>query len=86
MLYSLFYIYREFQVLHEKITPTQSANSYQKSQFELGPFYISLLKNGSTFPSPSSPRGDANYEILLQISIYIFNFNKTVETMILKYL
>ena len=28
---------------------------------------------------PPSPRGNANYEILLDISMYIFNCNKTVE-------
>ena len=35
------------------------------------------------FPPPS-PRRDANYEIPLDMSMYIFNWNKTVEAIILK--
>ena len=31
---------------------------------------------------PPSPRGDANYEIPLDMSMYIFNCNKTVEAII----
>ena len=34
--------------------------------------------------SPPSPRGDANYEIPLDMSMYIFSCNKTVEAIILK--
>ena len=30
------------------------------------------------FPSPPSPKGDKNYEIPLDMSVYIFNCNKTV--------
>ena len=37
------------------------------------------MKNGS-------PRGDVNYEIPLDMSMYIFNCNKAVEAIILKYL
>ena len=37
-------------------------------------------------PLPPSPTGDANYEIPLDTSMYIFNCNRTVEAMILKYL
>ena len=58
-----------------KIIPAQSANSHSKSQFDLSSFYINLLKNGST-PLPPSPRGDANYEIPLDRSMYIFHCNK----------
>ena len=37
-------------------------------------------------PPPPTPRGDANYEISLDMSMYIFNCNKTVEAIILKLL
>ena len=72
----------------KKVTSTQSANSNPKSQFELSSYYINLLKNGSALPSllPSPPRGDANYEIPLDMLMYIFNCNETVEAIILKYL
>ena len=73
--YLLFFIYvGNFQVPSKKITPTQSANSHPKSQFDLSPYYINLVKNGS-FP---------NYEIPLDMSMYIFNCNKTVEAITLK--
>ena len=41
-------------------------------------------KNGP-IPSPS-PKGDANYEIPLDMSMYIFNSNKTLGAIIMKYL
>ena len=37
-----------FPVSPEKTTPTKSANSHPKSQFDLRPSYINLLKNGSS--------------------------------------
>ena len=81
--FSLFFIYTgNFQVPPEKIAPTQSTNFHPKSQSDLTPYNVTL-KNGSTFP-PSS-RGDANYEITLDRSLYIFNCNKTAEVIILKY-
>ena len=71
----MFFIYvGNFQVPSKKITPTQSANSHPKSQFDLSPYYINLVKNGS-FP---------NYEIPLDMSMYIFNCNETVEAITLK--
>ena len=77
------YICREFSCpTRKKITPTQSANSHSKSQFDLRTYYINFLKNGSI--SPLSPRGDANYKIPLDMSMYIFKCNKTVEAIILK--
>ena len=77
--YLLFFIYAgNFPVPPEKKSPpprkpipTQNPN-----------LPISLLKNGSV--SPPSPRGDADYEISLDMSMYIFNCNKTVEAIILK--
>ena len=37
-------------------------------------------------PPLPSPAEDTNYEIPLDRSLYIFNCNKTVEAIILKYL
>ena len=34
----------------QKLTPTQSANSHPKPQFDLNPYYKNLLKNGSPPP------------------------------------
>ena len=46
--YSLFLYSQEIFKSHlKKITPTQSANSHSKSQFDLSSYYINLLKNGS---------------------------------------
>ena len=78
-------MYVIFKSYLKKITLTQSVNSYPKSQFDLSPYYINLPKNCSITPLPHpSPRGDANYEIPLDMSMYIFNCNKTVEAIILK--
>ena len=50
-----FFIYvGNFQVPPEKVTSTQSTNSYPKSHFDLSPYYINL-KIGS-IPSPSPRR------------------------------
>ena len=76
-IYYFLYIHGIFKSHLKKIT---AANSHPKSQFDLSPYYINLLKNDSVPPlPPPSPRGNSNYEILLDISMYIFNCNKTVE-------
>ena len=76
-----------FRVPLIKNHPTQKANSHSKSKFDLSSYYINLLKNGST-PPPllPSPTEDTKYEIPLDRPLYIFNCNKTVEAIILKYL
>ena len=51
-MYSLFFIEGVFKSHLTKITPTQSANSHPKSQFDQSPYYINVLKNGSAPPSP----------------------------------
>ena len=56
------YIQGIFMSHLKKITPTQSANSHPKLQFNLNPYYINFLKNCST-------QGDANYETPLDISM-----------------
>ena len=57
-----------FQVPPEKITPSQSANSHQKSQFDLSPSYIKLLRNGSTTPpQPPITQGGAGWRCELCI-------------------
>ena len=49
--YSLFlYIQRIFKSHLKKITYTQRANCHPKSQYDLSPCYINLLKNGSIPP------------------------------------
>ena len=45
-----FYTYWEFSRPTWKITYTQSANSHPKFQYDLSPYYINLLKNGSIPP------------------------------------
>ena len=83
--YSL-YVQGVFKSNLKKITPTQIANSHLKSQFELSPCYINLMKNVSP-PAPlPSPRGHVNYEIPLDMSMYIFNCSKPAEAVILIYL
>ena len=57
-LYSLFFIQGIFKSHLKKITPTWSANSHPKSQFDLSPSCINVLKNGSV-PFPHHPgRGE----------------------------
>ena len=86
----LFFIYKgNFKVQPEKIYPSQNANSHPKSRFDLSSYYINLLKNGLTSSAPPplpSPREYVNYKVPLDRSMYIFNCNKTVEAIILKYL
>ena len=43
-----YFLYKQgiFKSHLKKNYPTQSANSYPKSQFDLGPYYTNLLKNG----------------------------------------
>ena len=43
------FIHAVFKSHLKKIIPASSANPLQKSQFDLCPSYINLLKNGSTF-------------------------------------
>ena len=79
------------EIFLKKIIPIQSASSYSKSEFDLSSYYINLLKNGSPLSPPaSSPpiitQGDANYEIPLDRSVFIFDCNKTVEAIIMNYL
>ena len=80
--FCLRFIFTIFQVPPEKATPTRSANSHPKCQFDVSPYYVNLLKNDSI--PPPSPRGDATYEISLDMSMYIFNCKKTVKVIILK--
>ena len=84
--YSLFlYKQRIFKSDLKKITHTQRTNSHPKSQYDLSPYYINLLKNGSIPPlHHPGGGGDANYEIPLDMSMYFFSCNKTVETIMLK--
>ena len=72
-----------FYILHVgnfQVPPVKS-HPHPKSLFDLSAYYINL-KNGSI--APPSSRGDANYEIPLDMSMYIFNCKKTVEAIILK--
>ena len=66
-LYSLFLIKGVFKSHLKKITPTYSASSHPKSQFDLSLSYMNVLKNGSFPPFPPSPRGrgGANYDLHL---------------------
>ena len=48
---------------------------------------MAQLAHFPTRPTPPpSPKGDASYEIPLDMSMCIFNYNKTVGAIILKYL
>ena len=53
------------------------------SQYNLSPYYINLQKNGSITPLLQPEGVDANYEISLDMSMYISICNKTVEAIIL---
>ena len=72
-LHYFLYIQGIFKSPLKKITPTRSVNSHSKSQFDLSSYYINLLKKDTT----PLPRWEANYEILLNRLMYIFNCNKT---------
>ena len=61
------YIQGIFKSHLQKLTPTQSANSHPKPQFDLNLYYKNLLKNGSPPPPPLNHPGNANYEILKNI-------------------
>ena len=65
-MYSLFFIEGVFKSHLTKITATQSANSHPKSQFDQGPYYINVLKNGSAPPSPRGREGGCELRILSQ--------------------
>ena len=52
-MYSLFFIQGVFKSHLKKVTLTSNANSHPKSQFDLGPSYIIVLKNAQ--PPPASP-------------------------------
>ena len=54
-LYSLFLLLGVFKSHLKKISPTQSAHSHQKSQFDLNPSNINLLKNDSFLHPPPLP-------------------------------
>ena len=82
--YSLFiYIPGSFKSHLKRIIYGQSANSHPKPQYDLSPYYINFLKNGSNPPLHHPGGEDPNYEIRLDMSMYIFSCNKTVEAIIL---
>ena len=83
--YSLTSIYTgNFQVPPEKNHP--NPNFQFPPKIPIWPKFLLYepSENGSAPstlppPPPLSPRGDANYDILMDRSMYIFNCNKTVE-------
>ena len=68
----------------KKLTPTESANSHPKSQFDLSPSYLNVLKNGSASPLPhpsTAPyithgRGRGVCELWSMPNAFSFNFQR----------